>query len=142
MGRLLVLPAHYAACEAATALASAYVASRRGRPAIRWALWTLALGGLPLVLLLIIDLFSLPKARGGTRHRCCDNLTWTPVADFGHAGGTDLDLGRCAACGAYLMAVGYAGSTTYVVVSPEKAQRFLSLQGTPELAKALKRWVE
>ena len=70
-------------------------------------------------------------------------MEWTPVADFGHAGGFDLDLGRCAACDVYLMAVFYEPSTTYVVISDELAQEFLSLRDDPaRLKQALKKWVD
>ena len=64
------------------------------------------------------------------------------IADFDSAGGFDLDLGRCASCGTWLMAVWYVGSTTYNVISQERAEYFLKLQGTPELRKALKAWVD
>ena len=40
------------------------------------------------------------------------------------------------------MAVFYAQSTNYVVISKERAEHFLDLQGTPELRKALKNWVD
>ena len=119
-----------------------HLASRQGRPAMAWALWTLLLGGLPLIMLVIFDLFPWPKFGGGTRYTCCDQQSWTSVADFGHAGGCDLDLGKCAACGTYLMAVGYHGPANHVVLSDERAQYFLGLQGTPALKKALKDWVD
>ena len=35
----------------------------------------------------------------------------------------------------------YVASTNYVVISDEQADHFLTLQGTPELKKALKNWV-
>jgi hypothetical protein len=40
------------------------------------------------------------------------------------------------------MAVGYHGPATHVVLSDERAQYFLGLQGTPALKKALKDWVD
>ena len=76
------------------------------------------------------------------RQVCCDKQSWSAIADFGHAGGFDLDLGRCANCGAYLMAVFYVSSTTYSVISNQQAAHFLKLQGTPELKTALKTWVD
>ena len=70
-------------------------------------------------------------------------MEWTPVADFGHAAGFDFDLGRCAACGAYIMAVFYEPSTTYNIIPDELAQHFLSLKADPrELKLALKKWVD
>ena len=62
------------------------------------------------------------------------------IADFDHAAG--VDLGRCASCGAWLMAVWYHRSTTYNVISKERAEYFLDLQGTPELRRVLKAWVD
>lgn len=127
--------------SAVAALLSWRVAASQGRNAKIWALWTFLLGGLPLILLLIQGLFALPKFSAGIKHTCCAKQSWTPVADFGHAGGVDLDLGKCDSCGEYLMAVFYVESTTYVVISKELAKRFLKLQGTPELKKVLKNWV-
>lgn len=75
-------------------------------------------------------------------HRCCDNMQWTPVADFGHTGGFDFDLGRCAACGRYLMAVGYADVPTINVIDDAEAERFLELQQTGGLAAALRKWAD
>jgi hypothetical protein len=118
------------------------VAAEQGRNPGRWALATLLLGGLPLIWLVIHGLFAMPTFGSATRHTCCDNQSWTAVADFGHAGGVDLDLGTCENCGAYLMAVFYVSSTNYVVISNEQAEHFLKLQGTPELKKALKNWVD
>ena len=126
----------------AAAFASWWLADRQGRSAKPWVLWTLLLGGLPLIYLMIHDLFALPKFGTAVRHGCCADRSWTPLADFGHAAGVDLDLGRCGNCGAYLMAVFYVESTNYVVISQEEAERFLKLQGTPELKKALKNWVD
>ncbi len=78
-----------------------------------------------------------------SQYRCCDQMQWEPVADFGHAGGFDLDLGRCAACGVYIMAVFYVSSTTYNCISDELARHFLSLRDDPpRLNKALKQWVD
>ncbi len=133
---------------AAAAFASWRLAARQGRPAKPWALWTLLLGGLPLIFLMIHELFGPPKHFGlpkfGTaaRHGCCADQSWTPLADFGHAAGVDLDLGRCENCGAYLMAVFYVQSTNYVVISKERAEHFLELHGTPELKTALKNWLD
>ncbi len=126
----------------AAAFASWHVAAKQGRDAKRWALWTLLLAGLPLIWLMIHDLFAMPTFGSARKPTCCDNRSWTAVADFGHAGGVDLDLGKCENCGAYLMAVFYVSSTNYVVISNEQAENFLTLQGTPELRKALKNWVD
>lgn len=134
-----------AAWSLCAAIGSWHLAARQGRNARRWTLATVLLAGLPLIWLVIHDLFAMPTAgsttSAPTRHMCCDNQSWTPIADFGHAGGCDLDLGQCEACGAYLMAVFYVSSTNYVVVSKEEAERFLRLHGTPALKKALKDWV-
>ncbi len=126
----------------AAAFVSWQVAAKQGRDAKRWALGTLLFVGLPLIWLIIHDLFALPTFGSARRHTCCDSLSWTVVADFGHAGGVDLDLGKCENCGAYLMAVFYVDSTNYVVISNEQAEHFLTLHGTPELKKALKNWVD
>ena len=72
---------------------------------------------------------------------CCNDQEWTPVADFGHAAGFDFDLGRCGRCGAYPLAVAYADWPTVHVIGEEEALAFLKLEGTPELRKALRRWV-
>ncbi|MCZ6588576.1 MAG: hypothetical protein O7B24_11590 [Alphaproteobacteria bacterium] len=88
-----------------------------------------------------MNLFGWPTFGSAKRHTCCDQQSWTAVWDFGHAGGVDLDLGKCENCGAYLMAVFYVDSTNYVVISNEQAQHFLTLHDTPELKKALKKWV-
>ena len=132
---------------AATA-ASWRLAAKQGRNAGAWAIASLLFSGLPLIWLVIHALFDPPRpatAHGDEgrrqRHRCCENQSWVAVADFGHAGGVDLDLGRCASCGAYLMAVFYVSSTSYVAVSDEQARDFLALLGTPALKKALKAWV-
>ncbi len=70
-------------------------------------------------------------------------MQWKPVADFGHVAGFDLDLGRCTACGVYIMAVFYVESTTYNCISDELAQHFLSLRGDPlQLKEELKKWVD
>ncbi len=126
----------------AAAFASWHVAAKQGRDAKRWALWTLLLAGLPLIWLIIHDLFAMPTFGSARKPICCDNRSWTAVSDFGHAGGVDLDLGKCENCGAYLMAVFYVDSTNYVVISNEQAEHFLTLHGTPELKKALKNWVD
>jgi hypothetical protein len=124
------------------AFASWRLAARQGRSAKLWAFWTLLLGGLPLIFLMIYDLFRLPKFGTAPRYDCCADQSWTPLADFGHAAGADFDLGRCENCGTYLMAVFYVQSTNYVVISKERAEYFLKLQGTPELKKALKNWFD
>ena len=111
-----------------------------------WLLiWAILGGGLTLGFMLSRRLFALPKF-GGTspadRHRCCDDQSFEVTTDFNHVAGCDLDLGRCASCGTWLMAVYYAGSTTYNVITQERAEYFLELQGTPELRRALKAWVD
>ncbi len=126
----------------AAAFASWHMASKQGRDPKRWALWTLLFAGLPLIWLIIYDLFALPTFGSAKTHTCCDNRSWAAIADFRHAGGVDLDLGKCENCGAYLMAVFYVESTNYVVIPNEQAEHFLNLQGTPELKKALKNWVD
>ncbi len=126
----------------AAAFASWHLASKQGRDPKRWALGSLLLAGLPLVWLISHDLFAMPTFGSAVRHTCCDDRSWTAIADFGHAGGVDLDLGKCENCGAYLMAVFYVSSTIYLVISNEQAENFLSLHGTPELKKALKNWVD
>ncbi len=75
------------------------------------------------------------------RSDCCSDQEWTHVADFGHTAGFDFDLGRCANCGAYLLAVAYADRPTIHVIGKSEAESFLRLDGTPELKKALRRWV-
>ena len=122
----------------AAACTSWFVAAKRGRDAKRWALGALLFAGLPVVWLIINDIFALPTFGAAKMHTCCDNQSWTAVEDFGHAGGVDLDLGKCENCDAYLMAVFYVSSTNYVVISNEQAEYFLTLCGTPELKKALK----
>lgn len=134
-----------AAWSLCAAIGSWRVATKQGRNAKRWAVATLLLAGLPLIWLVIHELFAPPTVETTTgaaaRYMCCEDQSWTPIADFGHAAGVDLDLGKCETCGAYLMAVFYVASTNYVVVSEDEAQRFLGLQGTPALKKALKDWV-
>jgi hypothetical protein len=75
---------------------------------------------------------------------CCNGLTWTAVADFGHAAGVDIDLGRCSVCGSYLMCATYGASATYHRVSEERAAHYLSLQKEdPErLRLVLRKWVD
>ena len=75
-----------------------------------------------------------------TRSTCCENMEWESVADLGSAAGADFDLGKCANCGSYIMCIFYCASENYVPIGKGVAERFLSLQGTPELRKALKRW--
>ena len=75
-------------------------------------------------------------------YTCCSKQEWEPVADLGHTAGVDFDLGRCKNCGTYLMAVFYVNSITYNVLSKQEAERFLKLQGSPELKKSLKRWFD
>ena len=65
------------------------------------------------------------------KYRCCDNMPWKAVADLGHAAGADFDFGRCAACGARLLDVFTAVSSTITVIGEAAAQR-----------KALKAWFE
>ncbi len=111
---------------------------------MNWWLWGWLVGGLTISFMLSRRLFALPKVRDVSpedRHRCCEQQRFEAVADFGHVTGFDLDLGRCASCGAWLMAVFWAASTTYNMISQEQAERFLELQGTPELRRALKAWV-
>lgn len=59
---------------------------------------------------------------------CCNASTWTNVADFGHGGGFDFDLGRCSACGSYVLCVDYHGASGYHRLTDERAAFFLSLQ--------------
>ena len=73
---------------------------------------------------------------------CCSEQEWEPVADLGHTAGVDFDLGRCKNCGTYLMAVFYVNSTTYNVLSKQQGERFLKLQGSPELKKSLRQWFD
>lgn len=78
-----------------------------------------------------------------SQYRCCDRMQRKYVADFGHVAGFDLELGRCAACGTYIMAVFYLESTSYNCISDELAQHFLSLCDDPlPLKKALEKWVD
>ncbi len=124
------------------ALASWRLALKQRRDAWRWTIATVLLGGLPVLWLVIHELLGRPATvEQPVRRECCDRQSWTAVADLGHAGGVDLDLGRCANCGTYLMAVFYVTSTNYVTISREQAEHFLSLRDTPELKPALKRWV-
>ena len=70
-------------------------------------------------------------------------MQWTPVADLGESAGFDFDLGRCASCGIYIMAVFYVSSTTYNCLPEERALRFLSLRDhSTELKRALRKWVD
>jgi len=117
------------------------LAAKQGRNRKHWTLATVLLGGLPAIWLIISDLFAMPTFGTAVKHTCCENQSWTAIADFGHAGGVDLDLGKCENCGAYLMAVFYVSSTNYVVISREQADEFLALGDTPERKKALKNWV-
>ena len=119
-----------------------HLAGRQERSSRRWALWTFLLGGLPLVVLLIHDVFGMPRFSEPQRSTCCPDQVWVAVADFGYAAGVDLDLGRCASCASYLMAVFYVESTNYIPISDERAEHLLALQGTPELKKELKRWFD
>jgi hypothetical protein len=75
---------------------------------------------------------------------CCDKFEWTLVADFDHAAGCDLDLGRCANCGGYVMCVSYYGHGNYVPVTEEQAEAWLALQKQDplKLKAALRRWVD
>ncbi len=75
------------------------------------------------------------------RSTCCSDQEWSGVADFGHTAGFDFDLGRCANCRSYLLSVAYAYRPTVHVIGEREAEKFLVLDGTPELRKALKRWV-
>jgi hypothetical protein len=78
-----------------------------------------------------------------TTHRCCDNQKWVAVADLGHAGRVDFDLGQCENCGKYLMATWYVGpESTCILLSKRKAERFLRIQGAEQLRRELKRWLE
>ena len=77
-----------------------------------------------------------------SQYRCCSEMEWEAVADLGHTAGVDFDLGRCKNCGTYLMAVFYVNSITYNVLSDQQAKRFLKLQGSDTLKKALKRWLD
>ncbi len=79
------------------------------------------------------------------RYRCCDRMDWKVAADFGHVAGFDLDLCRCAGCGAYSIAVFYLSSTTYNVISHELAEDLLRLKDSADpnrLKLALKRWID
>ncbi|HUT36412.1 MAG TPA: hypothetical protein VNE39_23195 [Planctomycetota bacterium] len=77
------------------------------------------------------------------KYRCCGSQEWEAVADLGHAAGVDFDLGRCRNCGRYLMAVAYVGpGSTCIVVRRSTAEAWLSLQGTEELRRRLKKWFE
>ena len=100
--------------------------------------------GFALLTMLVGWVMGPPPIFGGRnppdRHRCCDAQSFEVTADFEHAGG--VDLGRCVNCSAWLMAVWYHGSTTYNVISQERAEYFLKLQDTPELRRALKAWVD
>ena len=75
-------------------------------------------------------------------YTCCSKQEWEPVADLGHTAGVDFDLGRCKNCGTYLMAVFYVNSVTHNVLSKQAAERFLGLQGSEKLKKALRRWFD
>ena len=119
-----------------------WLARRQGRRAGRWAVWTLALGGLPLLWLTIEDIFGLPKATSQVRYRCCAGMTLAPVADLGHAASCDFELDRCVVCAAYVMAVDYYGAVIHVVIRDDRAKRFLALRGKPELKRALKAWID
>ncbi len=106
--------------------------------------WAGLIGSLAIGLHLSRRLFALPKFDGASpeeRHTCCDRQQFEQVADLEQAGGFDFDLGRCASCGAWLMAVFWGASTTCNVIPEEQAEHFLGLQGTPELRRALKAWV-
>ncbi|MBW2394957.1 MAG: hypothetical protein JRG95_11865 [Deltaproteobacteria bacterium] len=107
-------------------------------------LWVGLIGSLAIGLQLSRRLFALPRFDGASpaeRHACCDRPQFEQVVDFGQAAGFDFDLGRCGSCGAWLMAVFRGASITCNVISEEQAEHFLGLQGTPELRRALKTWV-
>ncbi len=106
-----------------------------------WALASVALGGLPTLWLLFYFIFGWSKFDEATKQSCCDNRSGTGLADFGYVGGVELSLGRCENCGSYRMAVSYAATTKYAVISEELAEYLLALQGTPELKKVLRKWV-
>ncbi len=74
------------------------------------------------------------------RPTCCEHMSWESVADLGSAAGADFDLGQCHNCGSSVMCIFYYTSENYIPISQGMAERFLSLQGTPELKRALKRW--
>jgi hypothetical protein len=69
-------------------------------------------------------------------------MTLAPVADLGHAASCDFELERCTVCATYVMAVDYYGSVTHVVIGDARAERFMTLQGKPELKRALKAWID
>ena len=73
---------------------------------------------------------------------CCEAIQWKLVADFDSVTGIDLDLGRCEACGEYVMCVSYYGHDNYVRVTEERAKYLLALQREdPErLRRVLKAW--
>lgn len=127
-----------------SAFVSWHLAAQQGRNARGWAIATVLGCGIPLIWLMINNILPPPPTFGSTarRHTCCDKRSWIDVAELGHAGGCDLDLGWCENCGAYLMAVFYVNSTNYVVLSDERAEHFLRLEGTPQLKKELKSWVD
>ncbi|MCW5966750.1 MAG: hypothetical protein KIT83_22110 [Bryobacterales bacterium] len=65
-------------------------------------------------------------------------MQWTPVADLGHAAGFDFDLGRCANCSRWVMAVFYT-QTTYDCLTDEFANECLRLREKPQELKSLLR---
>lgn len=70
---------------------------------------------------------------------CCDSFQWTPLWDLGSTDSFDFDLGRCAACGKYVMSVWRTGVSTYVPLTSQDADRLVQAHG-PELKKVLKEW--
>jgi hypothetical protein len=113
--------------------------------AFLWILGVICLVGLAVMLLHWLRPSRCQKCRKKRSlepNTCCSEREWEPVADLGHTAGVDFDLGRCKNCGTYLMAVFYVNSITYNVLSKQQGERFLRLQGSPELKRSLKRWFD
>jgi hypothetical protein len=89
----------------------------------------------------LAKLWRRQRARDSSRE-CCEAMQWERVADFDSVTGIDLDLGRCKACGEYVMCVSYYGWDNYVRVTEERAKYWLALQQEdPErLRRVLKAW--
>jgi hypothetical protein len=75
---------------------------------------------------------------------CCAAPKFKLVEDLGHTEGVDWDLGKCNACGAYLLRQWseYAPNKTfYDKLSDDEANAFLKSEGV-QRKSLLKQWYE
>ena len=124
---------------AVAAAVSWHLAARQKRKVKAWVIWTLLLGGLPAIYLVISEIFERPRLQPGRQEPCCNANTWSPLTGLGHAGSYDFRLGECSQCGKKLMESSYYGMTYIAPITETEAKRFLTLKGD-ELKWALKKW--